>query len=144
MTTGVAPVKQAFVEKLRTNLALKAMVTSDGINEGASPRGGDYPYIIYSVVHSYREHDGTNVTLVTDIDVYSVSNDTVEANTLDQLVADTLEDANLDFSVAGPEQTSLLCRRIGDLSSVDVDAAGTRIYSMCGIYRVWTDQKRTA
>lgn len=80
------------------------------------------------------------MTLVSDVDVYSVSDSQVGAHTLDQLVADSLEDKVLDLGASG--QTSLLCRRIGDLSSVDVDGAGLRIYQMCGIYRIWTDQKR--
>ena len=143
-TTGVAPIKQALVETLRANVALKAMVGSKGINEGSEPRGTSYPYIVYSVVYATREWDGTNMTLMADVDVWSISDDQIQAHTLDQLVADTLEDVVLDFSVAGPEQTSLLCRRIGDLSSVDVDGAGTKIYQMCGVYRVWTDQVRTA
>jgi len=141
-TTGTAPIKQALVKALRANSALKALVGSDGINEGVEPRGVDYPYIVYSLTTTYREWDGTNVTLVSDVDVYSVSDSQVGAHTLDQLVADSLEDKVLDLGASG--QTSLLCRRIGDLSSVDVDGAGLRIYQMCGIYRIWTDQKRTA
>ena len=141
-TTGTAPIKQALVKALRANSALKALVGSDGINEGVEPRGVDYPYIVYSLTTTYREWDGTNVTLVSDVDVYSVSESQVGAHTLDQLVADSLEDKVLDMGASG--QTSLLCRRIGDLSSVDVDGAGLRIYQMCGIYRIWTDQKRTA
>jgi len=141
-TTGTAPIKQALVKALRANSALKALVGSDGINEGVEPRGVDYPYIVYSLTTTYREWDGTNVTLVSDVDVYSVSDSQVGAHTLDQLVADSLEDKVLDMGASG--QTSLLCRRIGDLSSVDVDGAGLRIYQMCGIYRIWTDQKRTA
>jgi len=141
-TTGTAPIKQALVKALRANSALKALVGSDGIQEGVEPRGVDYPYIVYSLTTTYREWDGTNVTLVSDVDVYSVSDSQVGAHTLDQLVADSLEDKVLDMGASG--QTSLLCRRIGDLSSVDVDGAGLRIYQMCGIYRIWTDQKRTA
>lgn len=144
MTTGVAPVKQALVRALRDNSALTAEVGSGGINEGTEPRGTNYPYVLYSITHAYREHDGTNVTLVTDVDVWSISDDQVQAHTVDQLVADALEEKILDFTSITTEQTSLLCRRIGDLSSLDFDGAGTRIYQMCGIYRIWTDQPRTA
>lgn len=143
-TTGVAPIKQALVETLRANAALKALVGSKGINEGTEPRGTSYPYIVYSIVYATREWDSTNMTLMVDVDVWSISDDQVGAHTLDQLVADTLEDVVIDFSTAGPEQTSLLCRRIGDLSSVDVDGAGNKVFQMCGVYRLWTDQTRTA
>lgn len=144
MTTGIAPIKQALVRALRADTALKALVGSDGINEGTEPRDADYPYIVYSITHAYREWDGTNVSLVTDVDVWSISDSQVQAHTLDQLVAGALEEKVLDFSGLGSGQTSLLCRRIGDLSLTDVDGAGTRIYQMAGIYRVWTDQQRTA
>lgn len=141
-TTGIAPIKQALVKALRDNLALKAMVGSDGINEGTEPRDVAYPYIVYSITHSYREWDSTNVTIIADVDVYSISDQQVQAHSLDQLVADALEDKDLDMTSSG--QTSLTCRRIGDLSLLDVDGAGKRIYQMGGVYRVWTDQPRTA
>lgn len=142
-TTGVAPVKQALVKALREDVALKALVGSDGINEGTEPRGVDYPYITYSVIYSYRDWDSTGVMLITEVNVWSTSNDQIQAHTLDQLVANALEDKVLATSeLAG--QTSLFCRRIGDLSSAEGDGAGTRVYSMCGIYRIWTDQQRTA
>ena len=141
-TTGVAPIKQGLVQALRANVTLKALVGSDGINEGTEPRGVDYPYVIYSIVYARREWDGTGVQLVTDVDVWSISDSQVQAHTLDQLVADALEDKVLTLTSSG--QTSLLCRRIGDLSSLDFDGAGTRIYRMCGVYRIWTDQQRTA
>lgn len=142
-TTGIPPVKQALVRALRDSLALKALVGSDGINEGAEPRNGDFPYVIYSVISSRREWDATGMMLVTDIDVWSVSQDQVEAHTLDQLVAEALEDKKLEYeSESG--QTSMACRRIGDLSSVDLDGSGKRVYEVCGVYRIWSDQSRTA
>ena len=144
MTTGVAPVKQALVRALRDSVALKAMVGSDGINEGEEPRGADYPYLVYSIAHTYREWDGSNVTLVTEVSIKSVSDDQVQAHTLDQLVADALEEKVLDFSDIDTEQTSLLCRRIVDLSSLDIDPTGRKIYLMGAVYRIWTDQPRTA
>lgn len=142
-TTGVAPVKQALVKALRDNLALKTMVGADGISEGVSPRASDYPYIVYAIVYSYREYDSTAMTLVTDVDVWSISADQIEAHTLDQLVNDSLEDKILTL---GPTtgQTSLFCRRLGDLSSADIDTTGDRVYRMGGVYRIWTDQARTA
>lgn len=142
-TTGIAPVKQALVRGLRDSQPLKDLVGSDGINEGTSPRASDYPYIVYSVTNSYREHDSNATMLITDVDVWSISDDQVQAHTLDQLVNDTLDDKVLTLEGASG-QSSLLCRRIGDLSSLDVDGAGHRVFQMCGIYRIWTDQTRTA
>lgn len=142
-TTGVAPVKQALVRALRDNGALTALVGSDGINEGTEPRKAGYPYVIYSIVYSRREWDSTNVTLITEVDIWSISDSQVQAHTLDQLVADALEFVVLDIDDIS-EQTSLNCQRIGDLSSVDLDGAGNRVYQMGGSYRIWTDQARTA
>lgn len=142
-TTGLAPVKQALVRALRENVALKAMVGSDGINEGIEPRGSDFPYIAYVFSSGYREWDSTNMTLMSDVDVWSVSDSQDQAHNLDQLVADSLEDKVLNFE-SGTGQTTLFCRRIGDLSLADFDAAGTRIYRMCGVYHIWSDQQRTA
>lgn len=143
--TGVAPVKQALVRALRDVSALTTLVGSDGINEGVEPRRKTprYPYVIYSVVFGRREYDGTNMALVTEVDVWSISDDQVEAHTLDQLVADALEFKVLELDDIS-EQTSLNCQRIGDLSSVDVDGEGNRVYQMGGAYRIWTDQQRTA
>lgn len=143
-TTGIAPVKQALVRALRDVSALTTLVGSDGINEGVEPRRKPrYPYIIYSVVYGRRDYDGTNMTLVTEVDVWSISDDQVQAHTLDQLVADALEFKVLEIDDIS-EQTSLNCQRIGDLSSADVDGAGNRVFQMGGAYRIWTDQQRTA
>ena len=141
-TSGIGPVKQALVRALRASQPLKDLVGSDGINEATNPRSSGYPHIIYTVVYSSREWDGTKVTMIVEFDVWSISDNPVGANNLDQLVADSLEEKVLDLS--GSEQTSLLCRRIGDLSSPDLDGAGTRIFQMCGVYRIWSDQQRTA
>jgi hypothetical protein len=142
-TTGIGPIKQALVRALRDNLTLKAMVGSEGINEGTEPRGTDYPHVVYSVAYSTREWDGTNVTIVVELDVWSVSDSQVEAHNLDQLVAEALEEKILDLD-GSSGQTSLLCRRFGDLSSLDIDGAGNRVYQVGGLYRIWTDQQRTA
>lgn len=142
-TTGIGPVKQAVVRALRDNLALKALVGSDGINEGTEPRDSDYPHVIYQMVAASREWDSTGVMIWAEFDIWSVSDSQVQSHELDQLVADSLEEKVLALE-AGSGQTSLLCRRLGDLSLVDVDGAGNRIYQTGGYYRVWTDQQRTA
>ena len=144
-TTGIGPIKQAFVRALRDNQSLKDLVGSDGINEGTNPRGSDYPFVLYNVIYSTREWDSTSVMMQVEIDVWSYSDNSVDAASVDQLVADSLEEVDLnDFIEGSSGQTSLLCRRYGDLSSLDVDGAGNRIYRVGGLYRIWTDQARTA
>src|SRR5574339_27931 len=130
MSTGVAPIKQALVRALRDNSELYSLVGSDGINEGVEPRKGSLPFIIYQVVFVRRDPDHTNLTLMCEMDVWSLSSDPVEANNLDQLVSDALEADLGQFFEGSAGQTSLLCQRIGDMSSADVDDAGNRVYQV--------------
>ena len=145
-TTGLPPIKQALVRALRADAALTAKLGSGKkITEGVEPRGTNYPYVVYEVVSGLRDYDWTNMTLQMDVDVWSVSTEQVDAHDVDQLVNDVLEDANLDsFLEDSSGQTTLYCRRIGDLSLTDEDGAGNPVYRMGGIYRIWTDQVRTA
>lgn len=145
-TTGIAPIKQALVRALRDNLALKTMVGADGIDEGVAKRKTNFPYIVYRFVYTRRDYDHTNVGLVSDVDVWSISDDVDEAQTLDQLVAEALgEDVDLNqFFEGSSGQISLNCQRIGDLSDPDDDGTGKVVHAMGGAYRVWTDQSRTA
>jgi hypothetical protein len=69
-------------------------------------------------------------------DVFVWAENSVDANNVDALAAAALHDASL--SVAG--QSTLICRRTSDISSVDVDEEGKRIYQVGGTYEVWTDQ----
>lgn len=146
--TGLGPIKQALVRALRDHTALHTAVGADGINEGVNPRAEEdedpYPQITYDVVYSARDPDYTGVMMQVEIDVNSLSRSQVEAHNLDQFVAEAL-DADLgQFFETSAGQTSLLCQRIADLSSVDIDGAGDKVYQVGGSYRIWTDQARTA
>jgi hypothetical protein len=145
-TTGIAPIKQALVRALRDSSALEAAVGGGkNITEGTEARGTDYPYVVYNVTASYRDWDWTNVTMEMDVDVWSISDQQVDAHNVDQLVAEALEDVELTtFLESSSGQTGLYCRRIGDMSLTDLDGAGNPVYRMGGAYRIWTDQSRTA
>lgn len=146
MATGIGSIKQAFVRSLRDISALKAAVGSTGFHEGIALVGEDYPYVVYNVAVTYRSRMfGTEGTLKTTIDVMAASNDQVEAHNLDQLILDGLEDASLNFSgidsiTPGSEPSTLLCHRLYDLSSVDLDEAGNKVYLVGGSYAIWTDR----
>lgn len=146
--TGLGPIKQALVRALRDHTALYAAVGSDGINEGTNPRAEEgedpYPQITYDVVYSARDYDYTNVMMQVEVDVLSLSRSQVEAHNLDQFVAEALDVPLAGFFEVSAGQTSLICQRIADLSSVDVDGAGDKVYQVGGSYRIWTDQARTA
>jgi len=144
MTTGIGPIKQAFVRALRDVSALKAVVGSDGYYEGIALHGASYPYVVYSVGSSYRSRQfGSQAIIKTTFDVWTVSSDQVEAHNLDQLLLDGMEDVELDFTNAVPsgyEPSTLLCHRVTDMSLTDLDDAGKKVYLVGGTYHVWVDQ----
>lgn len=134
MVSSIAPVKQALVQTLRANGALKAAV--NGIHEGVAPQGTNMPYVVYSVAYAPLEYDWTNVMQLAGFDIFVYAENSVDAGNIDQLVFDTLQDAAL--SVTG--QTTLFCRRTGSLSGPEVNEEGRRVFQAGGTYEVWTDQ----
>ena len=144
MALGVGPVKQAFVRALREITALKAVIGSDGIHEGVALEETAYPFVTYSLVGAARERQfGNTGFLIATFNCWVWSDDQVEAHNLDQLILDGLDDAVLNFSgtvPAGDEPSTLLCRRMADMSLADVDDAGNKVYRVGGSYQVWTDR----
>lgn len=138
MPTGIAPVKQAIVKALRDHSALKAAVKNE-FHEAVAPRDVDYPYVVYQVHYAPHEYYWGGDTIKVGFDIFVISDDQVEAHTLDQYVIDALQDKALNLGSSG--QSVLFCRRMTDISSVDLDEAGKKVYQMGGIHEVWTDQK---
>ena len=135
-TTTVAPVKRAVVQKLRASSPLVAAIAG-GIHEAVAPRKVKYPFIVYQIVASSYEYDWTGMQIHALLDISTYAVNPVDANNIDALIAGALNDAAL--TVDG--QSSLLCRRVGDLpTGPDVDAEGKRIYQVGGTYSIWTDQ----
>lgn len=131
----VAPVKRAIVRTMRASAPLVAAIVG-GINEGMAPRKVRYPFIVYQLVSSVREHqfDGQQIKSVWDISIYAEN--PVDANNVDALVQTALNDQ--DIAVDG--QTTMLCRRVADLpTGPDIDSEGRRIWQAGGSYSVWTD-----
>jgi len=135
-TSTVAPVKRAVVQKLRASSPLVAAIAG-GIHEAVAPRKVKYPFIVYQIVASSYEYDWTGMQIHALLDISTYAVNPVDANNIDALIAGALNDAAL--SVDG--QSSLLCRRVGDLpTGPDVDSEGKRIYQVGGTYSIWTDQ----
>jgi hypothetical protein len=138
--TTAAPIKQALVATLRANNTLKTAIS--GIHEGSAPRRVPYPFVAYTFLPNAYNYDTSGLMFVTAVDVFAFSYNSVEANNLDALVFTTLQDADLmavlDDGVT--EQTTLICRRIADISSDDVDEEGKKVYQVGGTYETWTDQ----
>lgn len=125
---------------LRDITALKAAVGSDGFAEGVAPRDKDYPYVVYRIAASTRVRDWSGMQMHVWVDAFVVSKDQVEAHTLDQLMDDGLDDAQLDLETGTTGQTTLYCRRRADLSLAALDDTGDKVYQIGGTYEVWTDQ----
>jgi len=137
MVTSVAPVKQALVARMRASTPLKN-AAKGGIHEGVAPQKTPYPFITYSLGYSPWVYTWDSVIIESPLVVSVFHTNSVEANNLDALVLTALQEAPL--SVSG--QSTLICRRVGDLSSQDVDEEGKKIYQVGGRYEIWTDQPR--
>lgn len=132
--TSISPVLRALVAYLRAQPAIRAGLT--GIHEGLAPDATAYPFGTYQVANTRYSYDMTGVTLRGSVSFQVISADQVEARNLDALVMAALHDAAL--SVSG--QSTLYCRRYTDLSSVDVDDQGKKVYMVGGMYDIWTTQ----
>lgn len=132
-TTG--PVKRALVAFLRTSAALKAAL-SGGIHEGFAPAKADYPFLTYQLIYAPIRRQWGAQQYISGFDVRIFSDESVDANNIDALLLIALDDASLD--VAG--QSTLLCHRVADISSQDVDDEGRKVYMVGGSYEIWTDQ----
>ena len=141
----VQPITRAIVQTLRFGHGPKSLLNSDGsralpskwLHEGFAPEFTPYPFITYQPFPSIpRFYLWGSMMVVARYDVKVYSRNSVEADNLDALIATVLDEANL--SVAG--QSTLICRRVTDLRSPDVDEEGQKIYMVGGTYEVWTDQ----
>lgn len=137
MPTTIAPVKQALVAKLRASAQLKTAAVG-GIHEGPAPQGTKYPFISYTMNYAPYNYTWDSIILEAGVLIFVFHTNSVEAHNLDALVFAALQEAPL--AVAG--QSTLICRRVSDLSLQDVDEEGKKIYQVGGQYEVWTDQPR--
>jgi hypothetical protein len=133
--SGIAPIKQALVQYLRTSPELKALIVG-GIHEGPAPSSVKYPFLTYQVHYAPMVYTWTSVTHEVGFDVFGWSDNSVVADNLDALLFTHLHDAAL--MVTG--QSTLICRRVSSLSLPGYDDEGKKIYQAGGIYEVWTDQ----
>lgn len=133
--TGTAPIARALVQTLRANATLKAALTG-GIHEGEAPLGSRHPWLIYGLQYGPMDYAWGSMMIPSGFHLVVFSRDQVEARNLDSLVVETLHDAALNVD----GQTTLLCRRVLDLSSVDVDDEGLKVYGQGGLHEITTDQ----
>lgn len=130
-----APIKRALVAHLRKSAALKAELAG-GIHEGFAPEKADYPFLTYQLIFAPIRRQWDAQQYITGFDIRIFSGESVEANNIDALVLTVLDDAALEVD----GQSTLLCHRVADLASQDVDEEGRKIYMVGGSYEIWTDQ----
>jgi len=141
MASGVGAQKQAFVRALRNITALNAAVGNDGIHEGVVTRNVEYPFVVYSVSFSVRNDDWGHRSLMrTGFDVVVVSDDQVQAHTLDEAILNGIPTTLNAFLEPSSGQSTLFCRRISDTSFAGRDGEGEKVYQVGGTYALWTDQ----
>ena len=133
-----APIKRALVQELRNNATLKAALPG-GIHEGFAPEKVKYPVLTYMLVVDPYFFTWDSAMHLAAFDITVFSDDSVVASNVDTLVLQTLDGAPLNVD----GQTTLICHRVADLSSPDVDEEGRKIYMVGGSYEIWTDQPRT-
>lgn len=133
--SSTAPIKRAIVAHLRRSAALKAALAG-GFHEGFAPEKADYPFLTYQLIYAPIARDWGAQQYVAGFDIRIFSSESVEANNIDALVLTVLDDAALDID----GQSTLLCHRVADLASQDVDDEGRKIYMVGGTHEVWTDQ----
>lgn len=138
-------INHAIVRTLRVGHGPKSLLDASGaralptkwLHEGFAPEKTPYPFFTYQRFPTTpRVFTWGSVMLIARYDIKVYSQDSVEADNLDQLAAAVLDGSTP--SVAG--QSTLICRRVADLSDQDVDEEGQKIYMVGGTYEVWTDQ----
>ena len=134
MAKTSGPIRQALVRAVR---AASAYGSLKGIFNGFAPEKTDYPFAVYNEITAPYEDAWGSRMIIAVFDVFVFSLDEVEASDLDQSLADALDGAQLTVE----DETSLICRRVGDVPvAPDIDEEGRRIYQVGGQYEIWTDQ----
>jgi hypothetical protein len=148
VSTGF-PIKVAIVQTLRYGHGPRSYVYPEGhaeegqvaltgkwLHEGFAPEKTPYPFVTYQQIYGPLFYLWGSVLLTAAFDIKVFSKNSVEANNLFALIAAIFDETSL--VVAG--QSTLICRRIADLNSPDVDEEGQKIYMVGATYEVWTDQ----
>lgn len=136
MTTAThAPIKRAFVQRIRANGDLYVRFVG-GVHEGFAPEKAKYPFLVYNLVAAPYDYQWGSHSLLAMIDAFVFSRDSVEANNLDEDVTAWLSDQ--PYPVDG--QKALICRRVATVPMPpDVDDEGQKVYQVGGTYQIETD-----
>lgn len=133
--TTTAPIKRALVRQLRAIPGWGAAVVG-GVHQSVATRKARYTFVVYNFLPAPRIYQWDGMQIEADVDIFALSENAVDAENVDSLIAAHLQDAPL--AVDG--QVLLFCRRVADVSNPQVDARGRRIYQIGGTYHITTDQ----
>jgi hypothetical protein len=133
--TTTAPIKQALVRWLRGTTNWGTVVVG-GLHQSVAPTKTKYPFVTYNFVPSTRDYQWDGMQIDVPVDIFAFAENPVDAENIDSLIAARLQDAQI--TVNG--QVLMYCRRIADVSLLQDDARGRRIYQIGGSYRLITDQ----
>lgn len=145
ITSG--PLKQALVQKLRANSAIRAAAVG-GIHEGVNASDTIvYPYIVFSLMAAPYEFTFDSASLHAGFDIVVRGPDPVKVNNLDALITAELNDSELTVPEPSPEDpenpgslTTLNLRREEELPlSPERNAMGRKIYQNGAHYALWID-----
>lgn len=139
MSSTTARIKQALVAKMRGNAPIKSAAVG-GFHQGYAPLNTRYPFVAHNLVAAPRVRtwggDQKDLMILAAYDIAVWGADSVEAENLDMLIADLLDEE--DLTVDG--QSTLIVRRVADLESEDTGEEGQKIYRVGGTYTIWTTQ----
>lgn len=121
-----------FIRELDLEPAL-----AGGIHQGVAPEKTPYPFLVISPLPASHVRDWSGLMLIAVVDIVVVSNQSVQANNLDQAIYQALDDAELE--VEGQETMTIV--RLSDLNPLpDEDADKHRLFMAGGTYEIWTQQ----
>lgn len=132
---GQTPIIRGLVRTLKANTSLKDALTG-GIWEGVAPLKQEYPILTYHLQYNRDAWFNGSLLKKPGYAIFVWDTDLGQARNLDQLVLDTLWDAELAID----QQSTLLCRRVMDLSSQHVDDQGLLVFQVGGVHEIWADQ----
>lgn len=133
--TTTAPIKRGLVRWLRSTTNWSTVVRG-GLHQSMAPLKVQYPFVTYNLLPTGRDFQFDGMQIVVDVDIFAFSENAVDAENVDSLIAARLHDAQI--TVDG--QTLLLCRRVADITNPQIDGRGRRVYQIGGTYRLMTDQ----
>ena len=138
LVTPWPSVRQALIQRLRSNLVLEAELLGDQWGSGFDPQDAQYLLGVLSLHYDPVMYDWSGQVALVGVDVLVFSKTVGEASRLAQLAYTSLNDVRLDVS----GQTSLSCRFMSGISIPNVDKEGKAIYEEGGIYEITVAQSR--